>query len=286
MKLTKLLSLLLALMMVFALVGCGDSDKDDDDDDKKESKPSTSQSSGGNKNEEPGKEDLSDEELIIGKWAADLDLDELAELFEEDADDLEEAGIDGMSFAIEFTEDGTAYSETVMGEEIDEDETEYEFKDGALYVDGEEQEYKFKDEETLVLTLDGIKIEFERKSSGSSDKKPTQSAKPSKDDDAELIIGKWVAEFTQDELAELFEMDVEDLEEEGIDGMTFVLEFEDDGTVTMEQTMGEESESEEMEYEFVDGELTIEGDEQPYEFDGDDTLILEMDGMEVEFERD
>ena len=150
MKLTKLLSLLLALMMVFALAGC---DKADKDDDKKDSKPSLSQE----------KEELSAEELIVGEWVCDLTVEQLAEVYGMEAEDIETMGLDGMKFSLDFQKDGAVMVEMEVAGEVQESEDEYEFEGNTLYIAGDEQEYEFIDEDTLLLTMDGVELEFERK---------------------------------------------------------------------------------------------------------------------------
>lgn len=94
----KILALLLALCMVFALCACGGDDADDGKDGDKGDKVSTSdKGSGKDKDKDDGKE-LSAEELIVGDWEADIsmltmlelmgfdDLDELEEYFDFDTD--------------------------------------------------------------------------------------------------------------------------------------------------------------------------------------------------------
>lgn len=98
----KILALLLALCMVFALCACGGDDADDGKDGDKGDKVNTSdKGSGKDKDKDDDKDndkELSAEELIVGDWEADIsmltmlelmgfdDLDELAEYFDFDTD--------------------------------------------------------------------------------------------------------------------------------------------------------------------------------------------------------
>lgn len=63
-------------------------------------------------------------------------------------------------------------------------------------------------------------------------------------------------------------------------GIPMTMEF--DGKEVTTSVMGEE---ETFEYEVKGDKLVIDGEETAFEFDGRNTLILDMDGMEVEFER-
>ena len=96
----KLLALLLAMAMLFALCACGDDTKKDDKDDKKD--PQTTQAANADPSAAPStdptqnntdKDDTLTAEKLEGDWAATLDLDAMAYLMGEEVAIYDELGI-------------------------------------------------------------------------------------------------------------------------------------------------------------------------------------------------
>ena len=261
MKSAKFLFLLLALMIVFTFAGCdSNSEKTDNGDDKKSSQSS-----------------LTNEEKIIGKWLAEYNNEELAELCGTEVKSLEEKNIvDGMYFALEFKEDGTLYQNLEIDDESNVTEREYEFKDGVLYIMGKEQVHRFDGSDTLFIVFGNIlEVEFKRVDEIRQPPKIDKLAHPE-----ELIVGKWVAEFDYEDAINYFHIPPQEF---GWDGVTeLVVEFLDGnfyfGTLEDEGLV-------KLNYGFFDGVLYVDGKIMDFEFKDENTLSLELGEFVVKFDR-
>ena len=200
-NLAKLLSLILALALVFALVGCESSNDDDDDDDSKPSSGAVDKDNDkdddkdDSKSSKPSKEDKDDEDekdSIVGEWRGVMPAEkdgyemefEIELTFNKngkyllviDKDSMIEASIDVMEQNLEaegieldeyLEENDMTYDELYeyLETQFDESDTTVEGKytfDGETFkIDNKKCEFEL-DGDTLTFVKDGSVIEVER----------------------------------------------------------------------------------------------------------------------------
>ena len=168
--LASILSLILALAMVFTLVACGSDSSDDDDDDDNSSKSSSSQSSNDSSDEsddesskedkdddassktsKPAKDDEEDTDSLVGDWEGTYYWEEDGETYDIDV-------------YFTFYDNGEVEMWTDVYDDVE--EGEYEYAGDVIYLDGDDFECYWSGEYLVFFEEeDGGKDKFRIKRS-------------------------------------------------------------------------------------------------------------------------